>query len=148
MLIRKSHLSDFSGIYKLLIQTEPETDYDFEEMNFVFLKGLKASTQFYISAIDDGRIAGFCSISVKNSLLKVGYVAHIDELIVDVDNRRQGIGTLLMDTAFKLAEENNCKLLQMESGADKDGGAAFCARTGFIEKGVFFTRDVVTPEAI
>lgn len=146
MLIRKSHLSDFLGVHKLISSLRPDIRYDFEEMNFVFLKALKMSNQFYISAIDNEKVVGFCSLSVKNSLWQNGYLGHIDELVVDKKYRRKGIGTMLMETAMKLAEEQNCKRLELDG--DIRVNAGFFGKLGFESRSTIFTRSIVTPEAV
>jgi aminoglycoside 6'-N-acetyltransferase I len=66
--------------------------------------------------------------------------AHIDALLVRPDDRRRGIGRLLVKAASQAARAAGCGAIEMTAGAEAEGLHAFCLATGFIEAGTHLTR--------
>jgi N-acetylglutamate synthase-like GNAT family acetyltransferase len=65
-------------------------------------------------------------------------VAHITTLVVDADERRHGIGRMLLKAASQAARVAGCDVMELVSGA----GEAFCRATGFTEGTAVFTRSL------
>ena len=69
-------------------------------------------------------------------------VARITALVVDEDERRHGIGRLLLKAASQAARAAGCDVVDV-AGADGQGAlAAFCRATGFAEAGTVFARSL------
>ena len=66
-------------------------------------------------------------------------LATINWLLVDPDDRRHGIGRLLLKAASQSARMAGCDVLEL---AAQDSVAAFCEATGFARQGAVFTRSL------
>lgn len=69
-------------------------------------------------------------------------VALITLLLVDPDDRRRGIGRLLLKSAAQAARSAGCGSLHLPSSPGDTTIAAFAAATGFDEDGPAFTRSL------
>lgn len=72
--------------------------------------------------------------------LTAGPVAQITLLLVTAEQRRQGIGRLLLKAAAQAARVAGCE--RIEIAAEAPELAAFCRATGFAEAGARFTRSL------
>jgi len=67
-------------------------------------------------------------------------VARIDGLLVSPDERRRGIGRLLLKAASQAARIAGCGTLHMEIAPDQAELRAFCAATGFTPGAAIYER--------
>ena len=67
-------------------------------------------------------------------------VARIDALLVGPEERRRGIGRLLVKAASQAARVAGCGALQIDVGPDRPDLRAFCAATGFTPAASSFER--------
>lgn len=72
--------------------------------------------------------------------LTAGHVAEVSLLLVAAEQRRQGIGRLLLKAAAQAARVAGCE--RIEIAAEGPELAAFCRATGFAEAGARFTRSL------
>ena len=79
-------------------------------------------------------LVGVVSFCWSASLHTARPIAWVGALVVDPDERRRGIGRLLLKAASQVARSAGCDLLQM-SGAE-----AFCLANGFVPAGPGFER--------
>jgi GNAT superfamily N-acetyltransferase len=68
--------------------------------------------------------------------------AQITTLLVGIEDRRRGIGRLLLKAAAQAARAAGCGRLELLSPADAASLHAFCRATGFIEAGPRFVRSL------
>ncbi len=61
-------------------------------------------------------------------------------LVVDADERRHGIGRLLLKAASQAARSAGCDTLGLATGADPDAADASCRATGFTPAGAMMVR--------
>ena len=66
--------------------------------------------------------------------------AQITTLLVGPDERRRGIGRLLVKAAAQAARVAGCGALELSAAAAQPGLHAFCLATGFTEAGPRFVR--------
>jgi aminoglycoside 6'-N-acetyltransferase I len=66
--------------------------------------------------------------------------AQITTLVVGPDDRRRGIGRLLVKAAAQAARVAGCGALELLAAADEQTLREFCRATGFIEAGTHFVR--------
>ena len=90
--IRASIANDFEQIVCLLQLLWPDKTLCHERLQAVYDRGLASDTQHYLCAVDEGRIAGFCSITLKNNLRAEGLLATLDEMVVHTAYRSRELG--------------------------------------------------------
>jgi ribosomal protein S18 acetylase RimI-like enzyme len=88
--IRSCKLDDFTSIFDLFRQLWPSLEPDYPALYAVYEKALSSVTQHLIVGVQDDRIVGFCSLSLKNNFWKAGSIGNVDELVVDENYRGQG----------------------------------------------------------
>ena len=67
-------------------------------------------------------------------------VAQITSLFVAPDDRRRGLGRLLVKAASQAARVANCGALELTAATHDSALAAFCLSTGFAEAGARYVR--------
>ncbi len=67
-------------------------------------------------------------------------MARIDLLLVGRDDRRRGLGRLLVKAAARAARLAGCDVLELTAGAGDQALRAFCQTTGFSESGTRYQR--------
>jgi GNAT superfamily N-acetyltransferase len=68
--------------------------------------------------------------------------AQITTLLVGVDDRRRGIGRLLLKAAAQAARTAGCGKLELVAASDATSLHEFCQATGFVEAGPHFVRSL------
>ncbi len=137
--IRACVAEDFSQVAALLRQLWPSTSIDDDLLRCAFLRGLKSSVQHYRCVVENGRIVGFCSLTLKNSLWQQGFLAHLDELVVDETARGRGIGSALLLAAIAIARDNNAARIELDSAFHRLEAHQFYQQKGFENRAFLFS---------
>lgn len=97
-----------------------------------FLAMLKLP-QYAIFVAQDaiGRAIGLLTVSQRWTLWHAGPCALIEELVVDKEARRQGIGRALIQAALDWAKVQGCSEVKVSTEADNVKAQAFYRRLGF-----------------
>jgi phosphinothricin acetyltransferase len=82
----------------------------------------------------DGAVVGFLVLSYVSAL--TGLRAWIDDLVVDPEHRRQGIGRALVEAAIQRASRRGATHLYMDTGRGNPDARDFYLGCGFEEGGV------------
>jgi len=90
--------------------------------------------------VDNAVVVGFCSLSIKNSLWQQGFIAHIDEIIIDQTQRGRGIGTQLITKAIKIASKAGCSRVELDSTFHRKQAHIFYDRLRFENRAYLFSR--------
>lgn len=69
-------------------------------------------------------------------------LAQVSLLLVTAEQRRQGVGRLLLKAAAQAARVAGCERLEVAAPPDASELQAFCRATGFAEAGPRFTRSL------
>ena len=140
--IRSCTQEDFETVLGLLEQLWPDRELDRGRMREAFLRGLDNDSQEYLCAAVEGEIVGFCSLSVKNSLWQQGYLANVDELVVDASMRRKGIGGELLEKVLQIAAEKGCHRVELDSAFHRQDAHRFYEAHGFKDRSLLFTKEI------
>jgi ribosomal-protein-alanine N-acetyltransferase len=82
---------------------------------------------------NESGIAGFAIVEFSlEAGRRVGHVVTID---VSPEQRRQGVGSLLMESLLDFCRKTGARLLRLEVAVDNQGAIAFYRRLGFEETG-------------
>jgi|BarGraNGADG00312_2_1021985.scaffolds.fasta_scaffold125735_1 GNAT superfamily N-acetyltransferase len=140
--IRDCSAGDFEQVLELLQQLWPEADLDGPRLEKVFAASREVDTDECFCAVEDDRIIGFCTMSVKNSLLFAGLAVYVDILIVREGFRKTGVGASLLDTAAQVARDHGCVALELDSGFQRTGAHEFYKAQGFKQLGFLFGKSL------
>lgn len=132
--------TDFDQILVLLNQLWPSKELDRTALRSVYARALRAEAQHCICAVEDDRVIGFCSLILKNNLWQAGYLAHIDELIVDEQHRGRGIGRSLLSTIIEMAVKNGCSRTELDSAFHRTDAHKFYETEGFENRAYLFSK--------
>ena len=107
----------------------PEIAYSKVELKYFMFNPASIS----LVAEDDGRIAGFAIAELKpDKGHRIGHVVTID---VVSEQRRRGVGRVLMDALLDACRRARAELMRLEVAVDNDGAIAFYKLLGFEETG-------------
>jgi ribosomal protein S18 acetylase RimI-like enzyme len=137
---RPCRSEDFDAVLVLLKQLWPEKSFDPDALRTVFNRALTSDTQAYICSADDDKVIGFGSLTIKNNLWQEGYLAHVDELVVDAEYRSRGVGTILLEQLFVIARQRGCGRIELDSGFHRADAHCFYERQGFENRGYVFSK--------
>lgn len=140
--IRECTGEDFEEIVRLLRQLWPSKKLDPSNLRAAFERGLRSDTQKYLCARNGDGIVGFCSLTLKNSLWQEGYLAHIDELVIDERRRGLGIGLSLLHRLIETAGELGCSRIELDSAFERTDAHRFYEREGFENRAFLFSRSL------
>lgn len=85
----------------------------------------------FVAEDDEGQVVGLLSISQRWTLWHAGPCALIEEVVVDEEARRQGIGHALMRAALDWARAQGCSEVGVSTEGDNVKAQAFYQRLGF-----------------
>lgn len=138
--IRDCKEEDFDQILPLLQQLWPAKALNHDLLRAVYERGLRSGMQHYICAVESGRIVGFCSLTIKNNLWQEGFLAHVDELVVNHADRERGIGSGLLEAIVKIAVQRSCRRVELDSAFHRTEAHGFYERQGFENRAYLFSK--------
>lgn len=139
-VIGRPKANDFGQVFPLLKQLWPRKRLDRNRTKAVFTNGLKDKNRKFLVVRFDGKVIGFASLSLKESLYDGCVLGHIDELIVDEKFRRKGIGKRLLRRIMAVAKENSCRRVELDSAFRRKDAHKFYERTGFEKCNFLFSK--------
>ncbi len=127
MEIRPATPDDLPAMAELLhqlfaIESDFTPDFATQERGLGLLIDRPSATVFI--AAEEETVVGMCTIQIIVSTAMGMEVGVVEDVIVDVDHRGQGIGSALMRTVEQWAISRGLGRLQLR--ADKDNGSALC----------------------
>jgi len=140
--IRKCTSHDFDSIFQLLQQLFPNKELHASGLQMIFLEKIKSKNESFFCAEAEGRVIGFCSLGIVCSFWREGYVASINELVVDQFYRGQGVGSALVERAAEYAKENGCISLVMDSALHRERAHEFLLKSGFEKRAYQFSKNI------
>ena len=140
LLIRSCEPDDFRSIFDLFKQLWPSLELDYAALYAVYERALSSATQQLIVGVQEDRIVGFCSLTLKNNFWKAGRIGNVDELVVDENYRGQGIGKKLISRIEEIATTNQCKQIELDSSFHRKEAHRFYERIGYKSRAYLFTK--------
>ena len=137
MILREASISDVAGIasvirdiseIKAVAGCTPEEVHERVSRALAEAAAGKSST-ILVAILDDGEIAGYCSVHWIPFLFFTGPEGYISELFIRQDSRGKEVGSALLDEVKRLAGLRGCSRLSLLNGRD---GEAY--RRGFYAK--------------
>lgn len=104
------------------------------------LEALRLGSGTALIAVEWGPPSGLVVLHWYRSLTAAQPVAQITGLLVGPDERRRGIGRLLLKAASQAARMAGCTTLELAAAPGEETLPAFCDSTGFERVGSLFTR--------
>jgi GNAT superfamily N-acetyltransferase len=126
----------------LLTQLWPNQPLERNRVQCVFNRALASDRQIYLCATLQARVVGFGSLTIKNNLWQQGYLAQVDELVVDLNHRRQGIGAQLLQRLAGLALERGCPRVELDSAFHREEAHRFYEEQGFQKRAYLFSKSL------
>lgn len=106
------------------------------------LDALRQGPGTALVAVEWGPPSGVVVLHRYQTLEAALPTARITLLLVGADDRRRGIGRLLLKAAAQAARTAGCGALELAVSPDAPSLAAFCQATGFAETGCRYTRSL------
>ena len=154
ILIRKAKLGDFQGIHKLIMQVhklhvnERNDIYkDVDPMNAdEFRTELSNSNNIYILAELENDIIGICFSQIKeisnNKIMKNRKILHIENICVDENHQKNGIGKKLYEKIVELAKEKNIDNIELMVWGFNEKSIKFYENLGMNIKNLRFEQKI------
>ena len=155
MNIRKAKVEDIKEISDILMQVSklhsdnrPDIFKDKKMSEIIKWSEdiLKDNQKIVIVAESESKICGVavCKMKTINEHINVKdtKIFSVDELCVDKDYRKKGIGSNLIAEAKRLAKENNCNRLELNCWKFNQDAMKFYKDIGFEEQRIFFEMKV------
>jgi ribosomal protein S18 acetylase RimI-like enzyme len=89
------------------------------------------ATEYLLAAPDgDERPAGICQLRYRLAVWTGANDCWLEDLFVESDARRSGLGRALVTTAFERAERRGCARMELDVDEDNTGALAFYETLG------------------
>jgi GNAT superfamily N-acetyltransferase len=134
LVVRGAIADDLSDVVALLSQLHEDEAPPLvgEGLTSAFAEIIASSARAVLVASRDGALVGTLDLFVIANLTRGGRPwAGIENLVVDVACRRQGIGRALVDVAVDIALEAGCYKVQLVSHDKRDAAHVLYSHTGF-----------------
>ena len=154
IIIRKAKISDFQGIHNLIMQVhklhvnERNDIYkDVDPMDFEeFRTELSNSNNIYLIAELENEIVGICFSQIKeisnNKIMKNRKILHIENICVDENHQKKGIGKKLYKQIVQLAKEKNIDNIELMVWGFNENAIKFYKNLGMNIKNLKFEKKI------
>ena len=141
MTIRNLELKDLEQVFNLLNELyEGKIQYDV--FNKKYRNNLQDNNFYGILAEENDKITGVLISRLINRLAKSKDILFVDDLIVNKDYRRNGIGKLLLQNATNYAIDKNCETIELVSYITNENSHRFYESNGFKKQYYKFKKSI------
>lgn len=133
-IIRKIQKDDY---YKNHLELYKQlTTYDFKLINKIeydkFIDSLNNNHQIFV-IIDNNKVIASGTILIENKLIRnLCKLAHIEDIVIDINYRKFGLGKKLINYIINYAKNENCYKITLDCN---DNNIIFYEKCGFIKNG-------------
>lgn len=154
VVIRKAEANDFQGIHKLIMQVhklhviERKDIYkDVDSINFdEFKTELSNSNNVYLVAELENEIVGICFSQIKeisnNKIMNDRKILHIENICVDENYQKRGIGKKLYKEIVQIAKERNINSVELMVWGFNKNAIKFYENLGMSVKNLRFEEKI------
>lgn len=133
MIIREANCNDLMGLLTLYTQLHNNAMPEMEEgVHSLWNRMVNDPDHHIIVGIFEGKIISSCIlVIVPNLTHNQRPYALIENVITDIDYRKKGYGTALLNYAKEIAKENNCYKIMLLTGSKEESTLKFYEQAGF-----------------
>jgi PhnO protein len=144
MTVRGAQETDFARVTELLeaLGRARVTHDSYALARQVYLNQLTDPNAAHLVAIDNGAVAGFCSLHFRTRLNHTTPQAWIPDLYVDPATRGRGAAKALLNEVERLARERGCYELALESRYDRSEAHLLYSAAGMQDAGRYFRKSL------
>ena len=130
--IRKATKMDIPQLIELYYElSSSENSIDLNEAITAYEKAISSGVTYFVADIG-GKIVGSCYIAlIPNITRQCRPIGFVENVVVDSDYRRRGVGRKLMNAATEYAKEQNCYKVTLQSGVKREEAHKFYESVGF-----------------
>jgi GNAT superfamily N-acetyltransferase len=133
-LIHEDELDELLTLYQMLNPADPKLEKD-EEVRGQWREIVHDDWLKAVIVEHDGRLVSSCILSITPNLTRSARpFGFIENVVTHEDYQQNGFGTLCLQTAIEIAEENDCYKIMLMTGSDKQWKHEFYERCGFDKK--------------
>lgn len=130
--IRSARRGDFPAVSSLLSQMHEEASLDEAPSETAFCEILESPSRVILVAVDKGTVVATVDLFVMANMTRGGRPwAGIENLVVDAEYRRSGIGRALIEVVMDIAREQGCYKLQLVSHQRRSAAHDLYRQIGF-----------------
>jgi GNAT superfamily N-acetyltransferase len=130
--IRSARRGDFPAVLSILSQMHEEASLDEAPSKTAFCEILESPSRAILVAVDKGTVVATVDLFVMANMTRGGRPwAGIENLVVDAEHRRSGIGRALMEIVVDIAREQGCYKLQLVSHHRRNAAHDLYRQIGF-----------------
>jgi ribosomal protein S18 acetylase RimI-like enzyme len=93
----------------------------------------------------NGKVIGMVSLLYSMSTALGGKVAILEDMIISIEYRKQGLGSQLLQAAINFANERGCMRITLLTDFDNDIAIAFYSKFGFSKSAMIPMRKSLIP---
>ena len=132
IIIREANRVDFNSIYEFVNELE-QTNFDVDQQRNVYERNIKNSDFIYLVAEIEQRSIGFVSCHSQELLHHGGQkIAEIQEMYIKPENRKIGVGKMLIDKLKIVVKQLGIEQLEVTSNKRRTETHRFYKREKFI----------------
>ncbi len=136
--VRAAQTGDAAELTRLLAQANAGPDASMVAARLEALRQHQHGA--VLVATGYGGLSGLVAITWAPSLRHDRPAAQMLALLVDADERRAGIGRMLVKAASQAARSAGCEVLEASIGDRNEASIGFCQAAGFVAAGAWLTR--------
>lgn len=139
LLIRKARLNDFDSVYGFVNDLE-ETEFEIESIRRAFELNIDDPNSIYLIAEINNKSVGYLSCHSQFLLHHGGQkIAEIQEMYVNPENRKMGIGKKMINELKRIAYQKGIEQLEVTSNNKRNKTHRFYEREKFVQSHKKFT---------
>ncbi|MBR3764458.1 MAG: GNAT family N-acetyltransferase [Clostridia bacterium] len=133
MEIRRLTGADVPSLLRLYRQLSPEDEFPTEDAAADIWQQIEAQESIiYLGAVEAGEVVSTCFLAIIPNLCHGGQsICLVENVVTDEKYRRQGLGRRVMQEAVRIAREQGCYKVMLQSAAYRTGAHRFYEEFGF-----------------